>query len=77
MFYNRTDRTTRNNVGVKIRVPGFGSTLNIEYMTQAKWDYGEYFASIVESLVSVGYQRGINLHGAPYDFRKAASKLFS
>ena len=36
----------------------------------------QYYHAIAEALVlHLGYQRGINLHGAPYDFRKAASKL--
>ena len=32
-----------------------------------------YFADIVEALVKLGYKRGINIRGAPYDWRKAAS----
>ena len=36
----------------------------------------QYYHAMAEALVlHLGYQRGINLHGAPYDFRKAASKL--
>ena len=36
----------------------------------------QYYHAMAEALVlHLGYQRGINLRGAPYDFRKAASKL--
>ena len=34
-----------------------------------------YFHAIVESLVKMGYERNKSMRGAPYDFRKAASKL--
>lgn len=36
---------------------------------------GAYFVNIVERLVSLGYQRGVNIKGAPYDYRKAPSKF--
>ena len=36
----------------------------------------QYYHAMAEALVlHLGYQRGINLHGAPYDFRKAAGKF--
>ena len=34
-----------------------------------------YFHPMVEALVKLGYQRGLDIHGAPYDFRKAAGML--
>ena len=76
--YDPETRTTRNNDGVQIRIPGFGGTATVETLGQ---DFvtnrlGSYFRDIAESLVSIGYQRGVNLHGAPYDFRKAANEHF-
>ena len=70
--YDPETRTTRNNDGVQIRIPGFGGTATVETLGQ---DFltnrlGSYFRDIVESLVSIGYERGVNIHGAPYDFRK-------
>ena len=34
-----------------------------------------YFHAIVEELVKMGYVRNKSVRGAPYDFRKAASKF--
>lgn len=36
--------------------------------------FAYYFHSIIEALVGLGYERGINIHGAPYDFRKAPNE---
>jgi lysophospholipase-3 len=73
LFYNQTDHTTRNNDGVETRIPGFGNSSAVEYINPYKSSYAEYFSKIADGLISLGYERGINLHGAPYDFRKAAS----
>lgn len=35
---------------------------------------GRYFATIVDSLVSRGYRRGVDIVGAPYDWRRAPSE---
>jgi lysophospholipase-3 len=35
-----------------------------------------YFNNLVASLVSYGYERGVSIRGAPYDFRKAPSICF-
>lgn len=40
-------------------------------------DCGEYFYGIVTALVNRGYERGVNIFGAPYDFRKGPSKCIS
>jgi lysophospholipase-3 len=75
--YNQTDHTTRNNDGVETRIPGFGGTFSVEFLNPYKSSYAGYFSKIVDGLVTLGYQRGVNIHGAPYDFRKAASKKTS
>ncbi len=74
MRYNQTDRTTYNNEGVETRVPGFGTPASVEYLNPFQSSYAQYFFKIVNELVDIGYERGVNIHGAPYDFRKAASK---
>lgn len=75
--YDAKTRTTKNNDGVDIRVPGFGNTNTVEFLGDGKFAGEEtvmYFHPIAEALVELGYVRGKNLLGAPYDFRKAASK---
>ena len=63
-----------NNEGVEIRVPGFGNTSSVEYLNPFMSSYAQYFGKVVEGLMDLGYERGVNVHGAPYDFRRAASK---
>lgn len=71
--YNNITRTTSTPAGVDVRVPGFGNTSTVEYLTE-KASYS-YFAYVAETLVSLGYERNNNLKGAPFDFRKAPSKF--
>merc|ERR1719154_599858 len=74
LVYDPTTRTTGNAPGVQIRVPGWGTTTSMEYISQADWGFAAYFAGIVSGLVGGGYTRGATLRGAPYDFRKAANE---
>jgi len=73
--YDNETRTTSNSDGVEIRIPGFGNTSTVEYLDPSQRFFSIYFAKVVAKLVAQGYERGINLHGAPYDFRKAANEL--
>jgi len=58
-----------------VRIPGFGNTTTVEYLDPSQLSVGIYFANVAQRLVQgLGYQRGHNLHGAPYDFRKAANE---
>ena len=59
--------------GVKVRVPYFGNTTGIKYLDPCVSHPGEYFATFVSALVSAGYEEGVSLRGAPYDFRRAPS----
>ena len=63
-------------MGVDIRVPGWGNPKYVEYLDSSEDTTGLYFGKIADKLVKSGYVRGRNLFGAPYDFRKAASKSF-
>jgi len=72
-LYNSTTHTTSDNDGVEVRVPGFGDPLRVEYLNPYKSSYAFYFANLADILVTMGYERGKNLLGAPYDFRKAPS----
>lgn len=62
----------KNAPGVETRVPGFGTTETIEYLDTQ--NLIAYFKSIVDTLVSLGYERGVSVRGAPYDFRYGTGK---
>ncbi|CAF5010862.1 unnamed protein product, partial [Rotaria sp. Silwood1] len=70
LTYNSTTKKTSNLEGIDIQIPGFGETSTIEYFDSSSYSYSSYFAPIIRSLVTLGYTRGINLRGAPYDFRR-------
>ena len=75
LVYDPVTRSTSNMPGVETRVPGFGHTTDsVEWLDKSKRDYSVYFAKIVEKLLPQGYIRGRNIHGAPYDFRRAANE---
>ena len=76
LFYDNITRTTHNTPGVEIRIPGFGDPSVVEYIDPTKNKAGYYFRTISDMLVdTMGYERGKNIHGAPYDFRKAPSEF--
>ena len=61
--------------GVETRIPGFGNTsLSVEWIDKSMRGFSVYFALIVSKLLTQGYERGLNIHGAPYDFRRAANE---
>lgn len=74
LIYDNKTRTTRNNDGVEIRIPGFGGTETVEWLDPSHASTGVYFNSIAQTLVNLGHERNKTIKGAPYDFRKAPSK---
>lgn len=72
--YNNLTRTSHDNDGVETRIPGFGNSTTVEWLDPSQRGFSIYFATIVSHLLPLGYVRGVNLHGAPYDFRKAANE---
>lgn len=77
LVYDTITRTTSDNQGVKTRIPGAppaGTTVDVEWLDPDKESFSAYYAKPVEKLVNIGYQTGVNLHGAPYDFRRAANE---
>merc|ERR1719334_2150541 len=73
--YDNVTRRTYNNDGVETRIPGFGNTTTVEWLDPSQRFFSIYFSKIVAKLVEQeGYVRGENIHGAPYDFRKAANE---
>ena len=72
--YDPDARTTSNIPGVETRIPGFGNTSHVEWIDKSMRGFSVYFALIVSKLLTQGYERGLNIHGAPYDFRRAANE---
>jgi lysophospholipase III len=75
LVYDNVTRTTSNSPGVDIRVPGFGNTSTVEWLDPSQVSPGAYFKDIVDLLQKSGYQRNVDVRGAPYDFRKGPQEL--
>ena len=74
LIYDNNTRTTSNSQGVETQVPGLGNTSTVEYVDPSRVPVSGYFNNMVQQLVTdLGYERGVTLRGAPYDFRKAPS----
>lgn len=75
LSYDNVTRTTRNQEGVDIRIPGWGDPFVVEYLDPSKAFPGSYFKDIGNMLVNnLGYIRNVSLRGAPYDFRKGPNE---
>lgn len=69
-------KTTTNREGVDIKVNDFGGTSTVEYLDDSKFSITIYFGAIVDALVKkLNYTRGLNVRGAPYDWRKSPNEL--
>lgn len=73
--YTNTTNTFYNASGVQIMPNDFGTTLGFEYIDPSAPTQSIYFASLVASFLKVGYVRGKNLFGAPYDWRLSPNYL--
>jgi len=67
--YSVANGTFSNATGVDIMVNGFGTTSGIEYLDPSVKSETVYFGNLANALVKIGYVRGQNLLGAPYDWR--------
>ncbi|RZC35361.1 uncharacterized protein BDFB_006944 [Asbolus verrucosus] len=74
LLYDKKTRTTRNNDGVDIRIPGFGGSETVEWLDPSHASTGSYFNNIANTLVKAGHVRNQTIKGAPYDFRKAPNE---
>ena len=72
--YDNVTRTTSNNQGVETRIRGFGNTSTVEWLDPSQRLVSLYYHTVADHLVGAGYTRGKDLHGAPYDFRRAANE---
>ena len=57
-----------------MRVPGFGTTDSIEYLDHAAIYKYPYFNKFVKYFEGMGYTKGKDLNGAPFDWRFAPGK---
>lgn len=74
--FDHKTNTTHNTHGVEVRVKDPDSLSTVEYLTNLHAPSFGYFAPIIKSLIDeFGYERDVNLRGAPYDFRKAPNEL--
>ena len=60
-------------------VPGFGDTSSVECLTVPKslcriFSPLAYYDRFVDYFVARGYQRGVDIRAAPYDWRLAAGE---
>ncbi|CAG9824467.1 unnamed protein product [Phaedon cochleariae] len=74
LIYDNQTRTTRNNDGVDIRVPGWGETETVEWLDPSHASTGSYFTDVAATLVKLGHVKNQTIKGAPYDFRKAPNE---
>ena len=77
LVYDHATRTTSDMQGVTTRIPGTppaGTTAEVEWLDPKDKYLTGYYHKMVEKLTSIGYESGVNLHGAPYDFRRAANE---
>lgn len=75
LVYDNVTRTTSNPPGVTTRIPGFGGTETVEWIDPSHASSGTYFKYVADVLVTYGHTRNVTVKGAPYDFRKAPSKI--
>ena len=73
LVYHKDTNTVTNAPGVTTRTPGFGGTNTVEYLDTD--NLIKYMAPLVQSMVSWGYERGLSVRAAPYDFRYAPGKM--
>eukprot|EP01110_Echinostelium_bisporum_P013373 TRINITY_DN89_c0_g1_i3.p1 TRINITY_DN89_c0_g1~~TRINITY_DN89_c0_g1_i3.p1 ORF type:complete len:228 (-),score=36.61 TRINITY_DN89_c0_g1_i3:462-1145(-) len=72
LTYDPNTQTYSNATNVEIEAEPIGDTTSFEYLDPNFPKTTIYFADVVQSLVNIGYVRGENLIGAPYDWRLAA-----
>jgi len=72
MLLNFTENTFQNRDGVETKVNDFGGTGGIENID--KNGYYPYMKAVVDGIAAIpGYEKGVNLRAAPYDFRYGAN----
>lgn len=71
--YDKKTHTYTNSSNIEVRVPGLGRTDTVEFLDTAK-QVG-YFNKFIDYFTDKGYQRGVNICAAPYDWRLAPGEI--
>ncbi|XP_072013227.1 lysosomal phospholipase A and acyltransferase-like [Amphiura filiformis] len=71
MQYDNKTRTIHDAPGVNVYLKDFGNTSTVEWLDPSQVTLAKYFVGLVNALVKVGYERGVSVRGAPFDFRRA------
>lgn len=74
VYNNKTHRTSYPE-GVDIRVPGFGGTDSVEWLSDTHLPKLGYYHELAENMVKWGYVRNKTIRGAAYDFRRSPNEL--
>ena len=77
--YNQSTNTYRDMEGVNVSVSGFGNTSTVECLEDSTFlceaiPQLRTFKNFVDYFVARGYQRGVTIRAAPYDWRLAAGE---
>ncbi|KAG7160321.1 Group XV phospholipase A2-like, partial [Homarus americanus] len=74
LVYDNVTRTTKNAPGVQTRIPGFGNSSTVEWLDPSQRSLTGYFKDVVNAIIPLGYERGVTVRGAPFDFRRAPNE---
>ena len=73
--YDNKTKLTYNSDGVDITTKNFGASDTVEYLDSSRLSVTSYFAQISDAFVAkYKYVKGVNIRGAPYDWRKAPNE---
>jgi lysophospholipase-3 len=75
LVYDNKTKKNFDSPGVDVKIKDFGQTQSVEYLDDDRLSVTSYFGPIVDNLVKkLNYKRGLNIMGAPYDWRKVKIK---
>ena len=71
LVYDNKTKNSNDSPGVDVKIKDFGQTQSVEYLYDENLSITSYFGPLVDNLVKTfNYKRGLNVMGAPYDWRK-------
>ncbi len=74
--YDKSSNTYQNESNFDVQVLGFGDTNTVEYSVKhGKKMMKEYFKPFIKHFTRCGYEKGVSIRAAPYDWRMAAGNF--